>query len=145
MLANQWEKLRKQRDGSRRRSGLAAANRKGLAAGGEVDIGNGQPVSLGDPDTRVSQQPHDGAVLMRAIRVENRAIFVRSREWFGRCEHGGASIVRMGFRRGNHRFRRGVGLSGAQKKTRRTPIVPLTVAAFGEVAVPRLKRRIPVG
>jgi len=39
-----------------------------------------QRVGLRDTDARVPQQPHDDAVVMRALRVEKRVILVRAQE-----------------------------------------------------------------
>ena len=49
-------------------------------AGGEVEVGNGKRLSLRDANARVAQQPHDDAMVVRAVRVQERAVLVGAEE-----------------------------------------------------------------
>ena len=76
MLMNQREQLGKKRDRSSARRRLAAANRQGLPARSEIDIGEHNRPGLGDADAREPQQPHDDAMVVRALRIEEGTVFV---------------------------------------------------------------------
>ena len=76
MFMYQREQLGKKRNRSSARRRLAAANRQGLPARSEIDIGERDRLSLRDADAREPQQPHDDAVVVRALRIEQSTVFV---------------------------------------------------------------------
>ncbi len=80
MLMHQREQLGKKRDRSSARRRLAAANRQGLPAGSEINIGERDRLGLGDADAREPQQPHDDAVVVRALHIEEGTVFVSAQE-----------------------------------------------------------------
>ena len=80
MLVNQREQLRKEGHGSGGRRCLAPADRHGLAARCEIEIADGKRLSFSDTNAGVPKQPNDDAMVVRAVRVEQRAVLVWSEE-----------------------------------------------------------------
>jgi len=132
MLMDQGYELGKDRDRPRRSRCLATANRQGFAFRSEVEVRHGQRPCLRHANTRVPQQPHDDAVMVRAVRAEQRTVLVVRRKSFGRWGHGGAQIVRTGLRRREPSTpTRSSACSRYAKKTRSAPIIPRMVAGRG--------------
>ena len=80
MLMDQGYELGKDRDRPRRSRCLATANRQGFAFRSEVEVRHGQRPCLRHANTRVPQQPHDDAVMVRAVRAEKRTVLVGTQE-----------------------------------------------------------------
>ena len=55
--------------------------RHGLAARCEIEIADGKRLSFSDTNAGVPQEPNDDALLVVALRVEQRAVFVWSDIW----------------------------------------------------------------
>jgi hypothetical protein len=78
MLVHQREELRKKRDRASTGRRLAGAYSQRLTVGSEVDVGNSKCLRFRDANSRIAEQPHDDAMVMRAVRVEKCAVFVRT-------------------------------------------------------------------
>jgi hypothetical protein len=88
MLVDQREELREKRNGSHCSRRLAAANRQGLTLGCEIEVAYPERLRLSDANTRVPKQPHDDAVVVRTLGVEERTVFVWTQEVVGALRTG---------------------------------------------------------